>query len=64
MDVTANEDEDSASERPVENMYWQHPPPGRYEFWVENNNDRNENVTTVRPSFASLSISWLRPGPP
>lgn len=57
MDVTANEDEDSASERPVENMYWQDPPPGRYEFWVQNNDDRNEDVFTVRLSFAA--VLWL-----
>ena len=60
--MTANENEDSASVCPVENMYWLDPPPGRYEFWVENNADRNDDISTVRLLFASVA-GWLPTGP-
>ena len=30
---------------PVENIFWEHPPKGKYRLWVENNTQRNDGAT-------------------
>ena len=30
---------------PIENLFWDDPPPGHYRIWVENNTSRNDGPT-------------------
>eukprot|EP01043_Picozoa_sp_COSAG02_P034428 COSAG02_NODE_2405_length_8933_cov_133.975209_3_plen_89_part_00 len=30
---------------PIENLFWDKPPPGHYRIWVENNTSRNDGPT-------------------
>lgn len=50
LDVDMNASDRHLEEAPIENMYWDNPPPGTYRFWVENNTVREDSDTpfTVR----------------
>ena len=50
LDVDMNASDKHLTDEGCENIYWTNPPPGHYKFWVENNQERDDQPTpfTVR----------------
>jgi hypothetical protein len=50
LDVDMHATDKNLTQAPVENMYWDRPPPGKYKFWIENKTVREDSATpfTVR----------------
>lgn len=45
LDVDMNASDRHVTGCPVENIFWEHPPKGKYRLWVENNTARNDGST-------------------
>lgn len=45
LDVDMNASDKHLSGCPVENIFWEHPPKGKYRLWVENNTSRTDGST-------------------
>merc|ERR1711939_1303402 len=45
LDVDMNASDKHCTSCAVENIFWEHPPNGRYRLWVENNTSRDDGPT-------------------